>query len=234
MDKNKLNFNPFVNGDLYGMVGQMIKKALYSFQTCIPAIVKEVSDNRGYVVVSPAVEQSNIHQESVPWADIKLPVYTPFCKSVLISCPLTVGDTGWIVAGDLDSSLFLKDPSKKARQGVFNRHEYQFGFFVPCRMGDYELDSGDEGFVVKVGETKIVIKDDEVDIVSSNPLKINAKSVSIESEGNNIEIDGVNFKNHTHKVVDDGGTPTLSTTATIGSSTTVGVISGNTGGVNVS
>ena len=221
MDKNKLNFNPFVNGDLYGMVGQMIKKALYSFQTCIPAIVKEVSDNRGYVVVSPAVEQSNIHQEAVPWADIKLPVYTPFCKSVLISCPLTVGDTGWIVAGDLDSSLFLKDPSKKAKQGVFNRHEYQFGFFVPCRMGDYELDSGDEGFVVKVGETKIVIKDDEVSISSSNPLKINAKSVSIESEGNNIEIDGVNFKNHTHTTDVPALTVTNATPASTGPVVTV-------------
>lgn len=227
-----MNFNPVANNNLYGMIGQMIKKALYSFQTCIPAIVKEVGENRGYVVVSPAVEQSNIHQESVPWADIKLPVYTPFSKSVLISCPLAVGDTGWIVAGDLDPSLFLADTTKKAKQGVFTRHEYQFGFFVPCRMGEYELDSGDDGFIVKYGQTKIMIKDDEVSISSSNPLKINAKSVSIVSDGNNkVTIDGVNFKSHTHKVVNGSGQPTLSTTATIGSSTTVGTISGYTGEV---
>ncbi|MBQ1758975.1 MAG: hypothetical protein IIZ94_04750 [Prevotella sp.] len=231
MDKNLMNFNPIANDSLYGVIGQMIKKALYSFQTCIPAIVKEVGENRGYVVVSPAVEQSNIYDESVPWADIKLPVYTPFCKSVLISCPLAVGDTGWIVAGDLDPSLFLSDTSKTAKQGIFTRHEYQFGFFVPCRFGEYELDSGDEGFVVKVGETKIVIKDDEVDIVSSNPLKINAKSVSIESEGNNIEIDGVNFKNHTHTTDVPALTVSNATPASAGPVTTVAQ-SVTSGGVN--
>lgn len=230
MDKTKVNFNPFVRGDLYGMVGQMIKKALYSFQTCIPAIVKEVGPNRGYVVATPAVEQSNVQQESVPWADIKLPVYTPFCKSVLISCPLTVGDTGWIIAGDLDPSLFLSDTTKTAKQGVFNRHEYQFGFFVPCRFGEYSVDSSD-GFVVQVGETKIAIGDNEVNITSSKPLKINAKSVSIESEGNNITIDGTNWKNHTHTTNVPALTVTNATPASAGPVTTVAE-SVTSGGVN--
>lgn len=194
----QVNINPFAN-DLYGTIGQMIKKALYSFQTCIPAIVKEVGENRGYVVATPAVQQTDIQQESIPWADIKLPVYTPFSNSVLISCPLAVGDTGWIVAGDLDPSLFLADTSKTAKQGVFTRHEYQFGFFIPCRLGEYSVDSGEENaFIVKYGDTKITIKGEEVSISSSNPLKINAKSVSITSEGNDVKIDGINFKNHTH------------------------------------
>ena len=193
-----VNINPFAN-DLYGMVGQMIKKALYSFQTCIPAIVKEVGENRGYVVATPAVQQSDVQQESVPWADIKLPVYTPFSNSVLISCPLAGGDTGWIVAGDLDPSLFLADTSKAAKQGVFTRHEYQFGFFIPCKLGEYSVESDEsDAFIVKYGDTKITINGDEMTISSSKPLKINAKSVSITSEGNDIEIDGVNFKNHTH------------------------------------
>lgn len=193
-----LNFNPMAN-DLYGMIGQMIKKSLYSFQTCIPAIVKEVGENRGYAVVTPAVQQSDVQQESVPWADIRLPIYTPFCNSVVISCPLAVGDTGWIVAGDLDPSLFLADTSKTAKQGVFTRHEYQFGFFVPCKFGEYSVESDEsDAFIVKYGDTKITINGDEMTISSSKPLKINAKSVSITSEGNDIEIDGINFKNHTH------------------------------------
>ena len=198
MDKDNLIFNPFAR-DLSGIIGQMIKKSLYSFQTCIPAIVKEIGEDRGYVVVSPAVQQSNVQEEPVPWADIRLPVYTPFSNSVLISCPLAVGDTGWIVAGDLDPSLFLADTTQVAKQGVYTRHEYQFGFFIPCKLGEYSVESGEEdALIVKHGDTKIVISGDEISISSANPLKINAKSVSIESEKNNITIDGVNFKDHTH------------------------------------
>ena len=226
-----LNFNPMA-GDMYGMVEQLIKKSLYSFQTCIPAIVKSVGENRGYVVATPAVQQSDVQQESVPWADVKLPVYTPFSNSVLVSCPLAVGDTGWIVAGDLDPSLFLADTSKPNRQGIFSRHEYQFGFFIPCRLGEYSVESGeDDAFIVKYGDTKITIKDDEVSISSANPLKINAKSVSITSEGNDIEIDGINFKNHTHTTDVPALTVTNATPATAGPVETVAT-SVTSGGVN--
>ena len=199
------NYNPFAN-NFQSYVDSAIKKAISQFQTCIPAIIKEVK-NRNTVIATPAVQQTNAEWASVPWASIKLPVITSCGGKGLISFPVAVGDTGWIIAGDLDPSLFLKDPSTPARQNIFNRHQYQFGFFLPDNMGKLEVSANDDGgIVIQNNKSKIVIKEDEITIESNDALKINAKSVSITSSGNNIEIDGTNFKNHTHDTKIASGT----------------------------
>lgn len=222
-NNNKATYNPY-NQNVGGIADAAIKKFSQKIQTCIPAIIKEVK-GRNKVIVSPAVQQVNNDWQSVSWADITLPVYTPTGSGTFLSFPLKVGDTGWVIAGDLDPSLFLQDPTKPARQGVFDRHRYQYGFFLPSPMSALSIDSGDEnGIVIKNGNTKIVIKDNEIEIKSSNTLKINANSVSITSSGNDITIDGTNFKNHNHTVpsgiaVNVGG----ETGATTATATTGGV-----------
>lgn len=199
------NYNPYAN-DIQNYIKQAIKNAMSQLQTCIPAIVTKVI-SREQVIVSPAVQQSNPDWEMVPWANITLPIYTPVGGNGIFSMPVAVGDTGWVVAGDLDPSLFMKDPTRVARQNVFDRHNYQYGFFLPCKMNNFGISSDDDGgVVIKVGDTKVVIKSNEINIVSSNTLKVTGKSVSITSEGNSIEIDGVNFKNHTHDTKIAAGT----------------------------
>ena len=222
--KDKMNFNPFAT-NIQVYINESIKKALKELQTCIPAIVKEVK-GRDKVIVSPAVQQTSANWETLQWADILLPVYTPTGGKGIFSLPVSVGDTGWIIAGDLDPSLFFQDPSKPARQNVFDRHNYQYGFFLPCKMKDFGIDSADNGgIVIKNGDTKIVIKENEIEIKSNNTLKINGKNVSITSEGNNITIDGTNWKQHTHSV----GSLSVPATAPEGSPST---ITGSTGGVS--
>lgn len=196
-------YNPFAD-DLQGYINAAIKKAIKELQTCIPAIVKSVN-SRGEVVVSPAIQRTGPDWESLPWASMTLPVYTPAGGNGVISVPVSVGDTGWIIAGDLDPSLYFKDPTRPGRQNVFDRHNYKYGFFVPSAMNNFTIDSADDGgVVIKVGDTKIVIKDDEIDIDSNKELKINAKNVKITSENNNVTIDGINFKNHVHGGVQTG------------------------------
>lgn len=225
MKTSNIGYNPFADNNIVIFVNEMIKKAIAELQTCIPVIVKEVK-SREQVVVSPAVQKTSPNWDVLPWADIVLPVYTPQGSKGLMSFPVAVGDTGWVIAGDLDPSLFFQDTTKPARQNVFDRHNYQYGFFLPCKMKNFGIDSADDGgIVIKNGNTKIVVKENEIDIVSANALKINAKSVNITSSGNNIEIDGVNFKNHTHSV----GSLEVPVTSAEGSPST---ITGNTGGVN--
>ena len=220
MDDVNVNFNPYINS-IEGLIIAAIKKYLQNVQTCIPAIVKEVV-SRDRVVVTPAVQQVNSKWESVDWADIKLPVHSPCGGGVILSVPLSAGDTGWIIAGDLDPSLFLNNMNQPQRQNTFNRHEYQFGFFVPDAIGNYTISSDDDGCWViqsKDGSSKVVIGNDT--------LKIKSDSVIIETtDGASVTIDGKDWMTHTHSG------SSLTTTATIGSSSTVGTISGNTGGVN--
>lgn len=223
MDISKIGYNQN-NDSLIPYINAVVRKAIKEMQTCIPAIVKEVI-SREQVLVTPAVQQTTANLETLSWASVVLPVYTPQGGDGIFSMPVSAGDTGWIIAGDLDPSLFFKDPSSPARQNAFDRHNYQYGFFLPCKMKNFGIDSGDNGgIVIKNGDTKIVIKNNEIDIVSSNTLKINANSVSITSSGNNITIDGTNFKNHNHTVpsgiaVNVGG----ETGATTATATTSGV-----------
>lgn len=218
MGNNSL-YNPYSN-NLDGVITAAIKRYLQRVQTCIPAIVKEVK-SRDKVIVSPAVQQTNSEWQSVPWADITLPVCTPCGNGIFASFPLAVGDTGWIIAGDLDPSLFFNDKSRPQRQNTFERHKYQFGYFVPDTINGYSVSSDDDGCLVigsKNGNTKVTI--------GNNELKIKSDSVIIETTDNaSVTIDGVNWKTHNHSV----GTLSVPTTAAQGSPST---ITGDTGGVN--
>lgn len=201
MDNNntaKGTFNPFEH-NIYALINNAIERAMKRLQVCIPAIVKTVVD-RKTVIVLPAVQQSNSDWGSVNWAETKLPVYSPLGGGIVMSFPLTAGDTGWIVAGDLDPSLFFQNVKSPATQAFFDRHKYQYGFFIPANLGDFTLSNDDQNRWVLTsldGKTKISIGDG-IDITTDKELKINANSVSISSSGNNISIDGTDWKTHTH------------------------------------
>lgn len=224
---SKVSYDPFANGSIEQYINRAIMKAIKELQTCIPAIVKEVKA-RDKVIVSPAIQQTSADWKSFAWADITVPVYTPAGNSgkAVLSFPVKAGDVGWVISGDLDPTLFYQDTSKPARQGVYDRHNYRYGFFLPAKITEVSVDSSDaDGVVIKNNNSKIVIKENEIDIVSNNELKINAKSVNITSEGNNISIDGTNWKQHTHGV----GTLQVPVTSAEGSPST---ITGSTGGVS--
>ena len=196
-------YNPFAD-DLQGYINEAIKKAIKELQTCIPAIVKSVN-SRGEVVVSPAIQRTSPDWESLPWAAMTLPVYTPAGGNSVISVPVSAGDTGWIIAGDLDPSLYFKNPKQPSRQNMFDRHNYKYGFFVPSAMNNFSVSSSDDGgVVIQTGSSKIVVKGNEITIDSNDELKVNAKTVKITSENNNVTIDGLNFKDHVHGGVQTG------------------------------
>jgi len=191
-------YNQFTN-DLPNYIGASLRTFAHKFQTCIPAIVKEVK-GRDTVTVSPAVLQTASDGSPLPWADITTTILTPFCGGMFLSMPVSVGDTGWLVGADLDTDQFKKT-KKPSQQTVLNRHQYQFGFFVPDAINGYTVSESDNGaWVISTldGSTKITIKDKEISLVSAMDLKINAQNVSINSNGSNVTIDGINWINHMH------------------------------------
>lgn len=211
-------YNQFSN-NLADYIESSLRAFAHKFQTCIPAIVKEVK-SRDTVVVSPAVLQTSSNGTPLEWADITTTMLTPFGGNMFLSMPVAVGDTGWLVGADLDTYKF-KQNKKPAQQTIFTRHQYQFGFFVPDIINGYTVEDTDDGAIVLSsidGSTKISIKKNEISLVSGGDLKINAQNVKIESSGNNVLIDGVNFKAHAHTVPSgialQAGSYTGATTAT--------------------
>lgn len=198
-NESKGVWNPFDQNNIYGLINNAISRAMKRLQTCIPAIVKDVID-RKTVIALPAVQQSDSDWNAIDWAETKLPVYSPLGGGIVMSFPLTAGDTGWIIAGDLDPSLFFQDVSSPAKQAFYDRHKYQYGFFIPANMGDFTISQDDENRWVLTsldGKTRISIGEG-IDIETDKALKIKGNSVSIESSGNNITIDGTDWKTHTH------------------------------------
>ena len=217
-------YRPFINNE-NALIETMLSDFAQRFQTCIPAIVNKVI-SRDTVEVSPAVLQTDSQGNAVQWANITTTVLTPFSGGIFLSMPLSVGDTGWLVGCDLDTSNFKKN-KKPSQQNSYTRHLYQYGFFIPDAINGYTVSEDDDGAVVLTttdGKTKIALKHNEINIISDNKLKINAKSITIESKNNDVVIDGINFKNHTHTVPDgialQAGQYTGATTAT---ATTSGV-----------
>lgn len=193
-------YRPFINNE-NALIETMLSDFAQRFQTCIPAVVSKVI-SRDTVEVSPAVLQSDSQGNAVQWANITVTVLTPFSSGIFLSMPLAVGDTGWLVASDLDTTNFKKN-KKPAQQNILTRHLYQYGFFVPDAINGYTVSEEDEGAVVLStldGKTKITLKDKEISVVSDDKLKINAKSITIDSSNNDVVIDGINFKNHKHTV----------------------------------
>ena len=191
-------YNPFDN-NIYALINNAIERAIKRLQICIPAIVKKVVD-RKTVIVLPAVQQSDSDWNAIDWAETKLPVYSPLGSGIVMSFPLAAGDTGWIIAGDLDPSLFFQDVSSPAKQAFFDRHKYQYGFFIPANMGNFTISQDDENRWVLTsldGKTRISIGDG-IDIDTDKVLKIKGNSINITSSNNNVTIDGTNWKNHTH------------------------------------
>mgnify|MGYP006958172330 CR=1 FL=1 len=223
---NKANglYNPFEH-NIYALINNAVERAVKRLQVCIPAIVKDA--NRKYVIAVPAVQQSNSDWNAIDWAEIKLPVYSPLGGGIIMSFPLAAGDTGWIIAGDLDPSLFFQDVSSPAKQAFFDRHKYQYGFFLPANLGDFTISQDDEERWVLTsldGKTRISIGEG-IDIETDKALKIKGNSVTIDSSGNNIKIDGTDWKTHTHGV----GSLSVPETSPAGDPS---VITGNTGGVS--
>lgn len=218
-------YRPFINNE-QSLIETMLSDFAKRFQTCIPAIVKEVI-SRDKVKVSPAVLQTDGKGSAVEWADIIVSVLTPFSNGIFISMPCKAGDTGWLVGADLDTSEFKKN-KKPAQQNGFTRHLYQYGFFVPDAINGYSVSEDDDGAVVIStldGKTKIALKDKNIDIVSDDKLKINAKSITIDSSNNNVVIDGINFKNHTH-TIPSAIAVQVSTTTGQGATTATAITSG--------
>lgn len=202
-DNNSL-YNPYAK-NLSGVIDGAIRKYLQRFQTCIPAVVKQVID-RKHVVVSPAVEQIDRNWQSVEWASIKLPVCTPCGSDMFVSFNLSVGDTGWIIAGDLDPTLFFNNPDKPQRQNTMERHKYQFGFFIPDSVNGFDIDSNEDGLVIGSADGKTTVT------IGKESLKIKADSIIIETTDNaSVSIDGVNWKNHKHNVTANTGEVTVDT-----------------------
>lgn len=196
------NYNPSNADSLSGVIAEVLKNFSLSLENCMPAVVLSYDRANNTVEVQPAINTILTDGKEQARDVLRLPVHILGGNGIVITAPLKKGDTGWIIAGDRDISLF-KQSLKVSNPNTYRTHKLGFGFFIPDKIKGVSVANEDENALTIQtldGNTKISIQSGKVKIVSSDTIEascsdltINGASVSINGESTitgNVLIDG--------------------------------------------
>lgn len=175
------NFKPANKGSLSGIIQEVLKNFSLSLENCIPAIVESYDRTTNTVTVQPAINNILTDGNSCPRDVLRLPVYSYSGGGIYMSFPLKKSDTGWIIAGDRDISIF-KQALKVSNPNTYRTHQFSFGFFIPDKIKGYTIASSDnDAYVLSTldGKTKITLKENAISIISGSNLTINSPNINI-------------------------------------------------------
>ena len=189
MESQEANFNPANSGSISGILSEILKNFGYTLENSIPAVVKSYNRNTNVAVVQPAINNITTGNEVLPYDTMSLPVFNYGAGDIVINFPLKEGNTGWIVACDKDSSLFLQS-LKVSNPNTFIRHKFSFGFFIPDKVHGASISQADDGLLVIQtldGKTKIclgenyinVVSEENIDVTTKDTLTINADHIIV-------------------------------------------------------
>ena len=175
------NYNPSNANSLSGVIAEVLKNFGLSLENSMPAIVVSYDRANNIAEVQPAINSVLTDGNAQQRDTIKLPVHLYGGNGVVISCPLKKGDTGFIIAGDRDISLF-KQSLKVSNPNTYRTHKLSFGFFIPDKVKGVSVSSDDsDSLTIQTldGNTKISLKSGQVSIVSSSKVDITASNLTI-------------------------------------------------------
>ena len=177
------NYNPSNTTSLSGVLAEVLKNFGLSMENCMPAVVVSYDRATNIVEVQPAINTILTNGTTQPRDTIRLPVHTLGGAGLVVSVPLTAGNTGWIVAGDRDIALF-KQSLGVSNPNTYRTHKYSFGFFIPDKIKGVTIASGDDdALTIQTldGTTRISLKSGSVKVVSSNAVTVDSTSLTITS-----------------------------------------------------
>lgn len=168
------NYNPASKTNLPGIIDQVLKTFSLKLENCIPAVVLSHNRNKNTVVVRPAI--NSVLTDGTPQErnSIELPVHILGSNGVIISAPLQPGDTGWIIAADRDTTLFLQS-LKTSNPNTYRTHQFSFGFFIPDKISGFTVQNGNENaFLIQTldGTTRITLESGKIEIISTTDVKV--------------------------------------------------------------
>jgi hypothetical protein len=158
------------------------------FECMLPAIVQKYDRQKNIVSIQCAISHTTVTGEVIDRVLMQVPCFNPAGSSVGINFPLQKGDTGWVIACDRDTSLFMKELKKsQANTSIF--HKFHFGFFIPDKIKGFQIGSEDEGALVIQtldGTSKISIKGGQITVTSTNNVNVNAVNVDLQATNVNL------------------------------------------------
>lgn len=155
-------------------IGEYIENIIHNhdlgFEVCLPVVVVSYDRIKNRVTVIPAIKRVTTSGEMVSRAQIVVPCHNPCGGGIAINYPIKQGDTGWVIAGDRDASLFLQT-LKEAIPNTYSKHLYQFGVFIPDKINNVAIAAEDsDALVIQTLDSvsKISIQKDKIKIATQN------------------------------------------------------------------
>ena len=124
----------------------MLRQHSFEMECCTPAAVLSFDRASHIATVLPLCRRRTNTKQSITPMPIRVHVWRYACGGVIIDLPVKVGDTGWLIAGDIDSTYAKEknasfDPSgnEGSQEPQTNDiHRYRFGLFLPDSFCDFE------------------------------------------------------------------------------------------------
>lgn len=188
-----------------GFFSTLFRLMRISEEFAIPAIVKEYDRNTGIVKVQPLVsnlaDDINNQEVEIPRSEYEVHVVRFAHGGYVVDAPLFVGDTGWLIAGDRNSTSAIKANSTILEEDQTDKNSpnegykkpddnslksFAWGFFIPDTWGITDF-TDEDGLVVR-GQ-RISVESDHVTVeCGENSASISKESINIDTEKCNIEI----------------------------------------------
>ena len=156
------------NPSMDEVIAKFYHKLLIELQVMIPAAIVSYDRATHVAIVQPLNNRVDIQGRELQRAQMKVTVMRHYAGKYLIDFPLEVGDTGWVIACDRDSSAIKQyNPDVNGVMKGVNipitgeLHQYHFGYFIPDRWGSvYNTDSEHNAKLSKgeIDEKRLVIQ----------------------------------------------------------------------------
>lgn len=172
--------DPANDGDLTGMIKEVLGKFLQNLDDCLPAKVIAVSEDRTRVQVLPLIQMVTTLGERVSRAQLlDLPVLHAGGGGFVLSFPVKAGDLGWIKATDRDISLFLQSYAE-APPNTKRRHVFSDAWFLPDVMHGFTVVDPDAATLQSVdGTVSVALKTDGIKLtVGAAVLELTATAAT--------------------------------------------------------
>lgn len=181
-DKTQVpSYNESNTSSMSGILEEVLKNYSLNLENCFPAVVVSHDRTNNTVVVTPAINMVATDGTASPRANITLPVHIFGGGGIIISTPLKEGDTGWIIAGDRDITLF-KQSLKVSNPNTYRTHKLSFGFFIPDKVKGFTVQSGDDNaFLIQTldGSTRIALSDGLVKVKTGGNIVAECTNLTI-------------------------------------------------------
>ena len=188
-----------------GFFSTLFRLMRISEEFAIPAIVKEYNRNTGIVKVQPLVsnlaDDINNQEVEIPRSEYEVHVVRFAHGGYVVDAPLFVGDTGWLIAGDRNSTSAIKANSTILEEDQTDENSpnegykkpddnslksFAWGFFIPDTWGITDF-TEEDGLVVR-GQ-RISVESDHVTVeCGENSASISKESINIDTKKCSIEI----------------------------------------------